>query len=123
MTLMEILIAVAFLAICAAAILDVVLVADTQGSYALRRTQVLTALQNEIEQSRGRAMAGTLTDGTTTTLMTLPGISGTVTVTTTTTLRSTSRTLWDISTSASWTEQAKSRTWNDTASLVSLIKQ
>lgn len=122
-TLMEILIAVTFLAICAVAILDVVMVADTQGSYALRRTQVLSTLQNQIETARGKAAAGTLTGGTTTSLLTIPGIPSTVTVTTTITLRSTSRTLWDVSTSATWMEQAKSRTWTDTATLVSLIKQ
>src|SRR4051812_39263712 len=93
MTLVEILIAVTFLAICAAAILETVLTADTQGAYALRRALVLSSLQDQIEAARGRAAGGSLTGGSNTVDMTVAGLSGPVSITTITTQRANSRSL------------------------------
>lgn len=120
---MEILIAVAFLAICSYAIMETVLTANNQGGYAFRRATVISALQDQIESARGSAASGSLTATTNTSTLAVPGTTSVVSISTTIAQHTNSRVLWDITTSATWGEQSGLGQWTDAASLASVIKQ
>jgi hypothetical protein len=113
---------VSFLAICSYAILDTVMRANMQASYAARRALVMATLQDCIENVRGNAAGSSITAGTTTTPTTLPGFPSSVSVVTTITLRTNSLTLYDVSATATWTEQSSSGNRSDTATLASTVR-
>ncbi len=117
---MEILIAVAFLAICASAIVEGVWTSNLQATYALRRAKIMSALQDQLEGVRALASAGSLSNYSGTTTPTIAS-AGTVTITTTVTLESGSLTLWDVTASATWTESTASGTRTDSASLSTVV--
>jgi Tfp pilus assembly protein PilV len=121
-TLLEILIAVTFLAICSTAILQTVLTADTQASYAMRRSQILAALQSKIETVRGMAESGSLTEATTTETLNLQGIANPVTLVTVLALRTNSISLWDLTVTATWADGTSLGSRSDSASLTTVVK-
>jgi len=102
--LIELLIAVTFLAICAVVILDAMMTANRQSAFALRRTRVLDALQDAIEVIRGTATKDTLTEGVTETKLDLPGFTESVAVTSKIDRRSDSRVLYDVVVTANWND-------------------
>lgn len=122
-TLIEILIAVTFLAICAAVILQTVTASSGNSSYAFRRQQVLSALQSRIETVRGTSNSSSITAGTSSTNVAVPGIAEPVTLVTTIASRETSLTLWDVTVTGTWPEQRGSRVWNDSATLRTVVRE
>ena len=123
MTLFEILIAVLILSLCAYTIMETVLTADVQSTYAMHRSLVVSALQDKIEAARGLAASGALTSYSSGSSVSLPGFVAPVTVTATSTLEATSRTLFDVTATATWTETSSLGTYTDTASLATIVRQ
>ena len=121
-TLIEILIAVSFLAFCAAVILDTVVTANIQAGFALRRATVLALLQDKIETCRGTATTTPLTIGAINGNITPTGFVGQVTISQTITRPATTRTLYNVVVTATWTEETSLGTRTDTASLTSVVK-
>ena len=111
------------LSLCAYTIMETVLTANVQSSYAMRRSLVVAALQDQIESARGQAAAGTLSSSTQTTSKTYSGFVGPVSITTTIALEATSRRLFDVSTTATWTETTSLGTYTDTTSLATIVRQ
>ena len=121
--LLEILVAVAFLTFCAYAILETVITADVQSTYALRRSIVISVLQDQLDAARGLAAAGTLTTAVNSTSLTFSGFVGPVSVTSSSTLRPTSLSLFDVTATATWKEESPLRVYTDTATLCTTVKQ
>jgi|GEM_PF-4005165 len=123
MTLFEILIAVLILSLCAYTIMETVLTANVQSTYAMHRSLVISALQDKIEAARGLAASGTLCSVTNAGSISFPGFVGPVTIASTSTLEPTSRTLFDVTATATWTESSSLGTYTDTASLATIVRQ
>lgn len=121
-SLVEILIAVVFLAVCASAILDAVWTGNLQASYAMRRTRVMGLLQDQLESLRGYAASGSLATATASASTTPPGFVGPVSISGTIHLETNSLTLYDVTVTATWTEEGSFGTRTDTASLSTVIK-
>ena len=122
-TLVEILIAVVFMAVAAGALLDAVWTSNAVSTYSVRRSRVLAALRDSLETARGTAFAGTLIVGVTTVNLSLAGIPKPVSVTTTIAFRATSMTLYDVTAEAVWYEETTGRVRTDTLSLATVVLQ
>ncbi|MBV6457213.1 MAG: hypothetical protein HONBIEJF_00320 [Fimbriimonadaceae bacterium] len=103
-TLIEVLIAVTFLAIAAAVILDAIMTANRQSAFALRRSRVLDALQDTLQGVRGKATKDSLMEGDSTVELSLPGFAESVAIKTTIQRRKDSRVLYDVSATAAWND-------------------
>lgn len=82
-TLVELMVCVIFLGLCAGAMLNSIGTAGRQSSIAEERILGVTLAKNELDKARAMARANTLVVGTTTTNPTNTGIKYPVTVTTT----------------------------------------
>lgn len=121
--MVEILIAVAFLAVCAVSILDAVFSANGQASYAARRNLVLVELKNEVESARGLAANGVLTERNGSEDRELPGIPGKVTVQTVVRLQTGSLTLFDVTCQAQWQDETSSGARTESTKLSTVVWQ
>jgi type II secretory pathway pseudopilin PulG len=121
-TLVELLIAVVFLAICTSSILACVWNSQTQGTYANRRSAVLAAIQAQIYTARGQARLGSLTPGATTTPTAVQGLSSSLGVTTTISLWPGYTNLYLVTVSASWTEESRGVNRSDSLSISTLVR-
>jgi len=122
-SMVEILIAVAFLGVCAVSILEAVFSANGQASYAARRNLVLIELKNEIESARGLAANGALTEGNTADARALPGIPEKVTVQRSVALQSGSRTLFDVVCRAEWKDETSDEQRDENLTLATVVFQ
>lgn len=111
-TYIEVVVASAFVGICAATLADSLAFSLKTIGYVQRRTIVQTALESTIDEAKGNCLTALPTDGTTTSSFTLSG-NRTVTVTQTFT-RVTGKNLSLLQLSASWPEVRGSRSFNDT---------
>ena len=122
-TLVEILIAVVFMAVAAGALLDAVWTSNAVSTYSIRRSRILATLRDALETARGTASAGTLIVGVTTVNLSLVGIPEPVSVTTTIAFRATSMTLYDVTAEAVWYDETTGRVRTDTLSLATVVLQ
>jgi len=119
-TLIEVLIAVTFLAIASAVILDAIMTSNRQSAFALRRARVLDVLQDALEGVRGTATRDSLTDGKSVTEVALPGFSEPITLTTTVERRKDSRVCYDVIAEATWNDPSTGKR-GETLSLVTVV--
>jgi len=122
-TMIEIMVTVAFLAVCAAAIADGVGYSHTQAAYAYRRSVIVSRLQDEIEKARGLAAQATLVAGTSNSTATVTGVEGAVSIKRVTSLHQNSTSLFDVAASATWSDPSFGGVRADTASLTTIIRQ
>ena len=101
-TLVELLICVIFLGLCAAAMLNAVGAASRQASVAEEKLLALATAKNQIAQQQAAARDGTLAVGTSTTNPTDTGIRFPVTVTTTVSAVGGYTDLYQVLTRVSW---------------------
>jgi len=114
-------IAVAFLAVCASAIVESVWSSNMQASYAQRRALILSAMQDQVELARAAASVGMLTNAASVTTTTIQGVP--VTITAIAGLETDSLTLYDVQVTATWNEVTSSGTRADKAVLYTVVKQ
>ena len=121
--MVEILIAVAFLGVCAVSILDAVFSANGQASYAARRNLVVNVLKNEIEATRGLAANGTLVERSSSRNVSVAGYPSTVAINLTVSLQSGSTTLYDVGVRAEWQDETSVETRTESVTLKTVVRQ
>ncbi len=121
--MIEIMVTVAFLSACAAAIADGVGYANTQAAYAYRRSVIISLCQDQIESARALAAQSTLAAGTVSTTVNVTGLQSSVTFQRVAALEPNSTTLFDVTVSATWSDPSFGGVRADKAALSTIIRQ
>lgn len=121
-TLAELLVAIAFIGVCAGAILACVTSSSTRSTHAKRRAIVLAQLQSEIEQVRSTAKSSSLTTGTVNTTPAMSGFTGTANMSRSITLVSGYTNLYRVLVQMNWTEQTSSGQRSETLLLETNVR-
>ncbi len=113
-TYIEIVVAMAFVAVCTASLADSIAFSTSMIGYSQRRAYVQVALQSSIDEARSGAITALPLDSTTSASLPLPG-SRTATIATTLT-QVVGKNLTLLQVSATWPESRGTRDFTDTMS-------
>ncbi len=121
-TLIELVLAAAFLGIAAGIILQCVSSATASMDYAQRRLAALDLARDQLDATRSNGRTAALTAGTTTAQWTIPSLTTQVTVTTTIALVAGYTNLYSVQVSSSWTESQSGTPQTQTLTLSSNVE-
>lgn len=121
-TLIELVLAAAFLGIAAAIMLQCVSGTMASMDYAQRRLAALDLARDQLDATRSNGRTAALTAGTTTTQWTIPSLTTKVTVTTTIALVPTYTNLYSVQVTSSWTEMGTGTARTDSVTLYSNVE-